>query len=117
LNLLSNAIKFTASGGSVGIEIAHGQNGALHICVVDTGIGMSPEDLAEIVLPFRQVENAFSTSHDGTGLGVPIALELARLHDGTIQYESAPGKGTTATLVLPAERVEWQGSEPVAARG
>jgi signal transduction histidine kinase len=117
LNLLSNAIKFTASGGSVGIEIAHGQNGTLHIRVVDTGIGMSPEDLAEIVLPFRQVENAFSTSHDGTGLGVPIALELARLHDGTIQYESALGMGTTATLVLPAERVEWQGSEPVAARG
>jgi signal transduction histidine kinase len=117
LNLLSNAIKFTASGGSVGIEIAHGQNGTLHIRVVDTGIGMSAEDLAEIVLPFRQVENAFSTSHDGTGLGVPIALELARLHDGTIQYESALGMGTTATLVLPAERVEWQGSEPVAARG
>jgi signal transduction histidine kinase len=111
LNLLSNAIKFTASGGSVGIDIARGPDGTLHIRVVDTGIGMSAEDLAEIVLPFRQVETAFSTSHDGTGLGVPIALELARLHDGTILYESAPGKGTTATLVLPAERVGWQERE------
>ena len=105
LNLLSNAIKFTARGGTVRLGMTLGADGSVRLHVSDTGIGMSPEDLAEVVLPFRQVENAFSTSHEGTGLGVPIAIELARLHGGTLLYESALGKGTTATLVLPADRV------------
>ena len=105
LNLLSNAVKFTARGGTVGVGIGLNDDGSVRIRVSDTGIGMTPEDLAEIVLPFRQVENTFSTSHEGTGLGVPIAIELARLHGGVLRYESEPGRGTTATLVLPAERV------------
>lgn len=105
LNLLSNAIKFTPRGGTVGVGIRVGGDGPVEIRVSDTGIGMSGEDLAEIMLPFRQVETAFSTSHEGTGLGVPIALELARLHGGTLRYESVPGAGTTAALLLPAVRV------------
>lgn len=105
LNLLSNAVKFTPRGGTVAVGVGVGDDGTVQIRVRDNGIGMSGEDLAEIVLPFRQVETAFSTSHEGTGLGVPIALELAHLHGGKLQYESEPGKGTTVTLLLPAGRV------------
>ena len=55
--------------------------------------------------PFRQVENAMSRTHEGTGLGLPLAKALVELHDGRLVIESEKGQGTTARVLLPASRV------------
>jgi signal transduction histidine kinase len=105
LNLLSNAVKFTPGGGEVHIKAGYAARDGAWIAVCDNGIGMAAEDIPEIFLPFKQLENALTKTFEGTGLGIPIAMDLARLHGGTITYESTPGAGTTATLKLPAECV------------
>jgi len=105
LNLLSNAVKFTPGGGEVLIKAGYAARDGVWIAVCDNGIGMAAEDIPEIFLPFKQLENALTKTFEGTGLGIPIAMDLARLHGGTITYESTPGAGTTATLKLPAECV------------
>ncbi len=78
LNLLSNAIKFTPEGGHVTLEAEVEANGALRVAVVDTGIGIAPEDLAKVMAPFMQVESVHSRRYEGTGLGLPISRALTR---------------------------------------
>jgi signal transduction histidine kinase len=73
----------------------------LVIEVADNGVGIAPENLAKVMTPFGQVDDALSREHMGTGLGLPLAKELVELHGGTLKIESAPGKGTTVTLRLP----------------
>ena len=105
LNLLSNAIKFTPAGGCVDLQVSKREDGSLAISVRDTGIGMSSEVLGQLGESFRQFGSAYAREQSGTGLGVSIAMALAKLHDGELVYESEPGKGTTATLLLPGRRV------------
>lgn len=105
LNLYSNAVKFTPKGGSVVLDIVHIANGGLGIRLADTGIGMDGETLRMLGETFRQFGGAHIREQAGTGLGVSIAMALARLHGGRLEYESVPDKGTTVTLVLPPERV------------
>lgn len=101
LNLLSNAVKFTPGGGTIRVIADHHEDGWISISVSDTGIGIAEDRIDDIFLPFKQLEGAFNKKHEGTGLGIPIAAELARLHGGRIDYESVLGTGTTATLTLP----------------
>lgn len=105
LNLTSNAIKFTPAGGEVRIRTITTESGGLEIVVSDTGIGMGEEDIPQAMAAFEQVDNALSRRFDGTGLGLPIAATLARLHDGELTLQSARGQGTTATVAMPASRV------------
>jgi len=104
LNLLSNAVKFTPSGGRIEIGAAVG-DGGLRLHVADTGIGMSEEDVRRALLPFGQIDSALTRAHSGTGLGLPLAKSLIELHGGQLKIETAPGRGTRAILVLPAERI------------
>jgi two-component system, cell cycle sensor histidine kinase PleC len=104
LNLLSNSVKFTPAGGSVSVTAAL-RDGALAISVADTGIGMSPDQVSHALEPFGQVDNSLARTHDGTGLGLPLARALVELHGGVLAVESEEGKGTTVTIVLPAERL------------
>jgi PAS domain S-box-containing protein len=104
LNLLSNAVKFTPDQGSIIVSTAQCDDGALAINVMDTGIGMTAEEIAVALQPFRQVENSLSRRHEGTGLGLPLAKELVEMHGGALHLESVPGHGTTATIVMPSER-------------
>ncbi len=104
LNLLSNAVKFTPDGGSVRVMAEANDADGISISIADSGVGIDAGRIAEIFQPFKQLDGAFNKKHEGTGLGVPIAAELARLHGGSIEYESVPGTGTTATLRLPVRR-------------
>jgi len=105
LNLLSNAIKFTPDGGKVEISASYESGGPFRFAVKDTGIGMRREDLAVALSPFGQVDGQLSRKFEGTGLGLPLSKALAELHGGDLRFETAPGRGTTVTLWLPAGRL------------
>lgn len=101
--LASNAVKFTEEGGIVRISTTTARSGGLTILVADNGIGISEDDLPRIMGPFEQADSGLARSYEGMGLGIPLAHAFVRMHDGDIEYESAPGHGTTAKLSLPAE--------------
>ena len=105
LNLLSNAVKFTPPTGRVTIAAALREDGGLAITVADTGIGIAPEALRSIAEPFHQADSSISRRFGGTGLGLSISRNLVELHGGTLSIDSAPGRGTTVTVLLPAARV------------
>jgi signal transduction histidine kinase len=104
LNLLSNAVKFTQADGAVDVETGLRAGGGVFVRVRDTGIGMKAEDIPVALQPFRQIENSLARKHQGTGLGLPLSLSLARMHGGDLEIASEPGKGTSVTLVLPPDR-------------
>ena len=105
INLLSNAVKFTLRGGTITITANLDANQNAIIKVVDSGIGMRPEDIPRALTPFAQVDNAITRQHDGTGLGLPLCVALAELHGGRLHIDSTPGVGTTIYIWLPAYRV------------
>ncbi|MHB8576956.1 MAG: sensor histidine kinase [Dehalococcoidia bacterium] len=97
--LVDNAIKYTPAGGSVTIAATF-SGGSLRIAVADTGVGIAPADQARIFDRFYQADT--SRHGDSTGLGLSIAAWIAGELGGTIELQSAIGKGSTFTLVLPA---------------
>ncbi len=99
MNLLSNALKFTESG-AVAVRCEAVDQGA-EISVVDTGIGIRPEDQEAIFRPFHQVDNGLTRSHEGTGLGLSICRRLLDLMGGAIRVESKQGEGSKFTFSLP----------------
>ena len=105
INLLSNAVKFTESGGTVTLSGQVQADGSLALAVIDSGVGMKPEQIATALEKFRQVDSGATRAHEGTGLGLPIARSLVELHGGTLKLESVYGKGTTVTVSLPASRL------------
>ena len=105
INLLSNAMKFTPEGGSVSISYAGNPDGGVTISVADSGIGMTPEQLEKAMQPFVRIEQGYDSNVQGTGLGLPLSKTLTELHGGRFEMQSAPGKGTTAFVHLPAERL------------
>ena len=105
INLMSNAVKFTESGGQVSVAANIEPDGRMKIAVRDTGIGMTNDDIDIALQPFGQVDSSLSRSHEGTGLGLPLAQRLAELHGGTLAVESEKGRGTTVFVWMPSERV------------
>jgi len=100
LNLLSNAVKFTPDSGSVRVA-GRLNGGSIEVSVADSGIGIAPEDQALVFEEFRQVGNDRVRQAEGTGLGLALAKRFVELHGGTIRLDSALGRGSTFTLVLP----------------
>jgi signal transduction histidine kinase len=105
VNLLSNAVKFTPQGGRVALRAQVRQDRSFAITVADTGAGMTPEQVILARQPFRQVDSAMTRRYPGTGLGLPLAEELVRLHGGWLEISSESGVGTAVVVVFPAERV------------
>jgi PAS domain S-box-containing protein len=102
VNLLANAVKFTPEQGSVGVDVEEVDGGLLDVTVWDTGIGISPERMGEVFEKFKQLhDEVFSRSHEGSGLGLSISRELARLMGGDIRVTSEPGRGSRFTVRLP----------------
>jgi signal transduction histidine kinase len=100
-NLLSNAFKFTPAGGRVTIRRAEGAEGRVAFEVEDSGPGIPEEELERIFDRFHQVEG--DSAHGGTGLGLALSRELARLHGGEVTVRSEAGKGSTFRVELPRE--------------
>lgn len=104
LNILSNAVKFTPPGGR--ISIFAGRNaGGIAIVVADTGVGISEDELAEVLKPFVQGRDSERRLVRGTGLGLPLADQMMKLHGGSMSLASRRGEGTVVTLQLPASRL------------
>jgi two-component system OmpR family sensor kinase len=98
--LLDNALKYTPYEGSVTLSLTADQNFAV-VKVSDTGIGILPEDLPHIFERFYRADRARSRDRGGSGLGLTIAENIVQEHQGSIEVESTPGKGSTFTLRLP----------------
>ncbi len=107
LNILSNAIKYNRPHGKIYVtcrEVAfNGKEVLLDTIIRDTGIGMSEEFLEHLFEPFQQENAAVRTKYGGTGLGLPIAKNLAEKMGGTIACESQKNVGTTFTIQIPFE--------------
>jgi signal transduction histidine kinase len=100
LNLLSNAIKFTPEGGRVKVQ-AGLADGFAEISVIDTGVGIAPEDHEAVFEEFRQVGSDYAKKHEGTGLGLTLSRRFVELHGGKIWVKSQLGQGATFTFTLP----------------
>jgi signal transduction histidine kinase len=99
-NLLSNALKFTPSGGEVRIESRRLED-AVRVDVVDSGIGLSPDDYARVFDRFVQIDGSVSREFSGTGLGLALAKELVDMHGGEIHVESEVGRGSCFWFTMP----------------
>ena len=130
-NLLSNAVKFTPDGGRVGIEarLVHGRSetekrrngetekssspvprfpdspapGWVEVVVVDTGIGIGPEDQGRVFGEFVQAEASLTKQYEGTGLGLALVKRFVEQHGGRVWLESEVGKGSKFYFTLPVE--------------
>lgn len=102
LNLMTNAIKFTPEGGVVTVSVEP-KSAGLIVRVIDTGIGISKENIERLAQPFEQIDSQHSRQHEGTGLGLALSKSLVELHGGNFNIESALGKGTTVIFTLPSK--------------
>lgn len=112
VNLVGNAVKFTEAGTitvRLGLEVAGAPRPMLRIDVVDTGIGIAPQDIALLFHPFQQADASARRRFGGTGLGLAISRRLAHLLGGDVTVESTPGAGSTFTMRVSARAVQVSG--------
>ncbi|MDX2131984.1 MAG: ATP-binding protein [Planctomycetota bacterium] len=102
LNLVGNAIKFTHAG-RVDISVSFATPGRLLVDISDTGIGLSPEQIARLFRPFAQADDSTTRRFGGTGLGLALSQRLARIMGGDIVVSSTPGAGSTFSFSVEAE--------------
>jgi PAS domain S-box-containing protein len=104
VNLLSNAVKFTPQNGTIGLDIrGYRDENIVELSVWDNGIGISDDDLSHLFQPFVQLDSGLARESTGTGLGLALVSQMARLHGGGISVRSEPGKGSRFTVTLPWE--------------
>ncbi len=100
VNLLGNAVKFTAEG-AVLLKVSESPKGMLRFAIIDSGVGMTAEEIEGIFDPFKQVEAGKAAG--GTGLGLAITQRLTKILQGKVEVSSEPGKGSTFTVTIPLE--------------
>jgi PAS domain S-box-containing protein len=118
VNLLTNAVKFTPEGGRVTLQVcANADEDLIQFSVIDTGIGIAPEDLEKLFQPFVQVDSRLNRQFEGTGLGLALVKKLTDLHGGSMELQSEVGKGSRFTITLPwgTERVTEQATSEASA--
>lgn len=108
-NLISNAIKFSHNGGDVTVVAVSDEANRIIIKVIDTGIGMTPENIKMVLQPFEQVDKYRVRNHEGTGLGLHLSHSLMKLFSGDLLVESEIERGTTVTLIFPTSRTAQTG--------
>ncbi|WP_033339630.1 sensor histidine kinase [Catenuloplanes japonicus] len=99
-NLVSNAVRHTSPGGTVTVLLSM-RPGRMVIAVTDTGPGIAAADLPKVFDRFWRADGSRSRTTGGSGLGLPIARQLARAHGGDLTATSTPGHGATFTVILP----------------
>jgi two-component system cell cycle sensor histidine kinase PleC len=105
INLVGNAIKFTPPGGQVRVHGGTTADGGYAVTIQDSGIGMTDQEIVKALTPFGQIENKITATHNGTGLGLPLAKAMLELHDGHLEISSVPGCGTRIVMNFPASRI------------
>jgi CheY-like chemotaxis protein len=104
VNLLNNAVKFTPEHGHVALRVnTQSEQDLIQFSVIDTGVGIAPEDLQRLFQPFVQVDNSLNRHHEGTGLGLALVRKLTDLHGGSVRVESEVGKGSRFTINIPCD--------------
>ena len=98
-NLVSNAVKYNRDNGRVEIAVSAEKDGIV-VRVSDTGIGISEQDAARLFKEFARIRNADTDTISGSGLGLSIVKKIAALYNGDVSLESAPGRGSTFTVML-----------------
>ena len=108
INLLSNAVKFTHQEGLVELQISYNEDNHTYIFEVkDNGVGLSPEDVKKLFVPFSQVQNSYQKEHQGSGLGLMISKSIVEdLHKGKIWVESEKDKGSSFFIEMPTPMIE-----------
>ena len=125
INLLNNAVKFTPDGGRITLEVSthpHSlghqespnqppaivnpkreleESSYLYFSVIDTGIGISPENISKLFQPFIQIDSALNRQYQGTGLGLALVKRIVEMHGGTVMLTSEIGVGSCFTIALP----------------
>jgi signal transduction histidine kinase len=101
-NLLSNAAKYSPAGSTIKVIVS--RNGGASVSVTDEGIGIASEDQTRLFTRFVRIEKQSTQHISGTGLGLWLSREIARMHDGDLTVESTLGSGSTFTLQLPLTR-------------
>lgn len=112
LNLLSNAFKFTPKDGKIEVRVVETVSTGIKVIVKDTGIGMSDEVQEKIFDRFFQANENNNVLNQGSGIGLSITKEFVRLHRGTIEVESALGKGSEFRVILPLELLSQSQESP-----
>lgn len=106
VNLLSNAVKFTPESGQITLSLQERPDGSLTIEIRDNGAGMAPSEIPTALTQFGRAGNQAGREFPGAGLGLPLALAMIELHGGSLNLESDLGRGTVATVTIPAARVD-----------
>ncbi len=100
VNVLANAVKFTPEGGEIEVR-CHEEDGAVHVSIKDSGIGIAKEHLESVFEAFHQGDSKLARQYHGTGLGLSVCRRLVEMHGGRIWLESTPKIGTTVFFHLP----------------
>jgi len=102
VNLLSNAVKFTPNRGRVELQVrADANREMVEFRVMDTGIGIAPEQFNKLFQPFVQLDSSLSRRYEGTGLGLVLVRRIVELHSGSVSVESEVDQGSRFTIALP----------------
>jgi signal transduction histidine kinase/CheY-like chemotaxis protein len=111
-NLLSNAVKFTPPGGQVTLTAAAAGDD-LKIEVIDSGIGIRPEDQERIFEAFTQVDGSLARQYQGTGLGLTLVRRFVEMHGGRVEVWSRPDEGSRFTIRIPGLRAAQETAGPL----
>src|SRR5206468_9654891 len=104
-NLLSNAAKFSEPDTPIEVRCNTAADGEISITVADRGIGMTPQEAAQVVRPFHQADSRLARKYEGTGLGLSIVSGLMSCHGGHLLIDSETGAGSRISLVFPGSLV------------
>lgn len=107
INILDNALKYSVHGGKITVNAEIVESTTLQISISDTGTGIAPEDLPHIKEKFYKANSTVR----GSGIGLAVADEIMKLHNGSLEIDSILGEGTTVTMTLPIEAVETESTE------
>ncbi|BAY30545.1 multi-sensor hybrid histidine kinase [Nostoc carneum NIES-2107] len=120
INLLNNAVKFTSEGGRITLEVSCqalevekiSPPGFIRIAIIDTGIGIAPENIKKLFKPFIQIDGALNRQYAGTGLGLALTKRIVELHSGKVGVTSELGVGSCFTVDLPCSNFCEYSFEP-----